>query len=87
MDYQRNQARQWADTHPLYGLISDCKRLWLGNWDCSINHVYRECNNASDGLAHMGHSMELGWHILVNPPTNLLDRLEDDCNGRTCLVL
>jgi hypothetical protein len=30
----------------------------------------------------MGHSMDLGWHVLMNPPANLLDRLEDDCNGR-----
>jgi ribonuclease HI len=73
---------QWEDTHPLHGLISDCKRLWLDNWGCSINHIYRECNNAADGLARMGHAMDLGWHVLMDPPPNLLDRLADDCNGR-----
>jgi ribonuclease HI len=73
---------QSDDTHPLHGLISDCKNLLLGNWECSFNHVYRECNNAADGLARMGHAMNLGWHVLVNSPPNLLDRLADDCNGR-----
>lgn len=74
---------QVDDTHPLHGLIADCKRLLHGSWVCRIQHIYRECNDVADGLAHMGHSLNLGWHVLEYLPANLLDRLEDDRNGRT----
>ena len=75
-------TNQWNDTHPLHSLIVDCKRLWHGNWVCSIKHIYRECNDVADGPAHLGHSMELGWHVLENPPAYLLGRLDDDRHGR-----
>lgn len=29
------------------------------------------------------YTVDLGWHVPVIPPPNLLDRIADDCNGRT----
>ncbi|KAL6138189.1 hypothetical protein ACLB2K_063474 [Fragaria x ananassa] len=30
---------EYDDTHPLHGLLTVCKTLWLRNWNCSIVHI------------------------------------------------
>lgn len=44
----------WEDTHPLHGLLSNCKRHHMGNWNYQVTHVYQECNIIVDALAHLG---------------------------------
>ena len=55
---------EWDDTHPFHGLLTVCKTLWLRNWDCSIVHIYRECNISADGLANYGPLFELRTQFL-----------------------
>ena len=71
----------WEDTHPLHGLLSEYRSLLNGNWDCSLNHVYRECNCAADRLAYLGHGWNLGLHELETPPEDVLISLEEDKMG------
>ncbi|KAK3213286.1 hypothetical protein Dsin_017992 [Dipteronia sinensis] len=51
------------------------------NWCCSIQHVYREGNRVADGLAKLGHSLDLGITIFDDPPSQILGVLEDDFNS------
>ncbi|KAK2663530.1 hypothetical protein Ddye_002104 [Dipteronia dyeriana] len=46
--------------HPNFSIIQSCKNLMLADWDCSINHIYREGNKLVDGLASMGQSKDNG---------------------------
>ncbi|KAK3198240.1 hypothetical protein Dsin_021655 [Dipteronia sinensis] len=48
------------------------------NWSCSIQHVYREGNRVADGLANLGHSLELRITFFDDPPPQILGALDDD---------
>ncbi|CAN1166013.1 Putative ribonuclease H protein At1g65750 [Linum perenne] len=38
------------------------------NWDVTISHTFREDNRVADLLAHHGHSLDFGFHVLCNYP-------------------
>ncbi|KAL5740462.1 hypothetical protein ACOSQ2_029642 [Xanthoceras sorbifolium] len=65
---------------PLFSIINCCKELIAGQWDCSINHTYREANRAADSLASTGHSRDLGISIFSYPPC-ISCVLEEDLRG------
>ena len=44
-------------------------------------HVYRECNEAADCLAKLGHNFPKGLHELINPPISVREVLHKDKNG------
>ncbi|KAK3226132.1 hypothetical protein Dsin_005994 [Dipteronia sinensis] len=67
--------------HPLFSIIHACKALMKNNWCCNIRHVYREGNRVADGLAKLGHSLDLGITIFDDPPSQILGILEDDFNS------
>ncbi|KAL6276567.1 hypothetical protein ACE6H2_020168 [Prunus campanulata] len=39
--------------HPLYNIINCCKLKIHGDWNCVVQHIYREMNTAADALAAM----------------------------------
>ncbi|CAN0887095.1 hypothetical protein LINGRAHAP2_LOCUS15527, partial [Linum grandiflorum] len=42
-------------------------------WEVKIEPIYREANTVADYLAHLGHSVPLGVHIITVPSANLLN--------------
>ncbi|CAN1776257.1 Putative ribonuclease H protein At1g65750 [Linum perenne] len=51
------------------------------DWEVTIQHVYREANNAADYLANLGHSLVLGSHVFQSPDNTLLYWLRYDLIG------
>ncbi|CAL9008694.1 unnamed protein product, partial [Prunus brigantina] len=69
------------DLHPLATMLWGCKDYINKNWDCSIHHVYRECNMVADQLADLGSCLELGLSIFQDPPDSIRSFLSDDILG------
>ena len=70
--------------HPNFSLIKSCTELVNGDWSCVVHHIYREGNALADGLAKMGHKMDLGVWFFDNPPAEIRSILVDDCRGFPC---
>ncbi|KAK3232506.1 hypothetical protein Dsin_004387 [Dipteronia sinensis] len=69
--------------HPLFNLIQNCKKFVAADWCCNINHIYREGNKLVDGLARMGHSMDIGTDFFKDPPSVSMPILYADYRGLT----
>ncbi|KAK3219521.1 hypothetical protein Dsin_013491 [Dipteronia sinensis] len=67
--------------HPLLSIIQACKDMIACDWSCHILHAYRETNRVDDGLACLGHSLDLGITIFKGPPSQIIGVLEDDFKG------
>ncbi|KAK0589288.1 hypothetical protein LWI29_012137 [Acer saccharum] len=77
-----------TDTNPnhhFFSLIQSCKEIINGDWRCVVQHVYREGNFLADGLAHMGHKMDMGIWFFDNPPAEIRSIFVADCRGTFCL--
>ena len=70
--------------HPCFSIIQSCKNLMLADWDCSVNHVYREGNKLADGLASMGHNMVMGIVFFDIPSFEIAPIFEADFKGLLC---
>ncbi|CAN1276616.1 Putative ribonuclease H protein At1g65750, partial [Linum perenne] len=53
-------------------------------WEVSIEHIFREANNAADFLANSGHQLDLGTTVFYLPCPTLLNWLRYDLLG-VCL--
>ncbi|KAK3198039.1 hypothetical protein Dsin_021454 [Dipteronia sinensis] len=71
--------------HPLYSLILNCKNLVEADWNCSITHIFREGNMLVDGLARMGHRLNIGIKFFEEPPSKICPIFDADYRGVTCL--
>ena len=67
--------------HPLFNIIHECRSLLKGNWNCKVQHVYRESNMVADRLAYLGHSLEMGTTVFEAPPLQISDCLDYDLSG------
>ncbi|KAL3846302.1 hypothetical protein ACJIZ3_003705 [Penstemon smallii] len=65
-------------THPLGGIIEDCRRLLEMPWESRIMHTKRSGNTCADALAKMGHDEWRGSRIWEFPPENLLLLIDGD---------
>ncbi|KAK0591568.1 hypothetical protein LWI29_004086 [Acer saccharum] len=70
-----------SPNHPLFSLIQSCKEIINGDWRCVMQHIYREGNFLTDGLAHMGHKMEMGLRFLNRPSAALREIFDTDGRG------
>ena len=70
--------------HPLLSIIQSCKHLISAEWNCNVVHAFREGNRLADGLARMGHTLELGLHLFEEPPIGIKDIYEADLKGLAC---
>ncbi|CAN0855308.1 Putative ribonuclease H protein At1g65750, partial [Linum grandiflorum] len=61
--------------------IRVARQLLARNWEVSASHIYREGNNVADLLAHHGHSMGFGFHILPSFPRTVFDCIQADMAG------
>ncbi|CAN1801861.1 Putative ribonuclease H protein At1g65750 [Linum perenne] len=60
------------------------KRIWdlrQRNWVVNFTHTYREGNQVADLLAHLGHSLALGSHSIVDGNSDIRRALLSDCIG------
>ena len=53
--------------HPLYSIIQGCKSFIDADWDCHVQHVFREGNRLTDGLARLGHGIDIGILYFDDP--------------------
>ncbi|CAN0926608.1 hypothetical protein LINGRAHAP2_LOCUS35433 [Linum grandiflorum] len=61
------------DDHQHASLVARFKELQARNWDIHIEHIFQEANNATDHLAHLGHSFPLGVHVITAPSADILN--------------
>ncbi|CAN1848413.1 Putative ribonuclease H protein At1g65750 [Linum perenne] len=54
-----------------------CNRHWVVN----ITHTYREGNRVADLLAHLGHSLAFGSHLITDCNPDIRMALLSDCLG------
>ncbi|BFG30985.1 hypothetical protein CerSpe_172590 [Prunus speciosa] len=69
------------DLHPLAVMLWGCQDYTDINWDCSIHHVYRECNMVADGLAKLGSCLDLGMSTFHDPLDSIRSFLNKDLFG------
>lgn len=72
-------------SHPLGGLIQDCKVLIGRFWDCQISHTFREGNTSADFLAGLGSAQSERCIYWVNPPQELCPIVFADMVGTSFL--
>ncbi|CAN1840123.1 Putative ribonuclease H protein At1g65750 [Linum perenne] len=61
----------------LHAIREMCKR----NWRVEFTHTYREGNRVADLLAHLGHSLAIGRHSIVDCNPEIRLALFGDCIG------
>jgi ribonuclease HI len=66
---------------PGCALMKKIIELLDGPWEVQITHVYREANRCADMLANMGSEGSSGINYFENPPTRVLQIVEDDARG------
>ncbi|KAK2662405.1 hypothetical protein Ddye_000979 [Dipteronia dyeriana] len=67
--------------HTLYNIIHACKFHMENDWSYSIHHIYRESNRVADSLDNLEHSLIFGITVFEDPPLQIFDILDDECNG------
>ncbi|CAN1185302.1 Putative ribonuclease H protein At1g65750 [Linum perenne] len=58
--------------HRYANLVEQFISLKNRDWEVMIHHIYRETNCAPDYLTNLGHSFDLGTHVVQFPDNTLL---------------
>ncbi|CAN1245063.1 Putative ribonuclease H protein At1g65750 [Linum grandiflorum] len=61
--------------------IREARQLLNRDWEVITSHIYREGNTVADLLAHHGHSLSFGFHVLPFVPSNILASVQADMAG------
>ncbi|XP_027167825.1 uncharacterized protein LOC113767819 [Coffea eugenioides] len=65
-----------------YGNIIYRIRQWMRKeWQCKLNHTWREGNGCADSLAKWSHQQELGLTVLDRPADVVKRCLNEDLRG------
>ncbi|CAL2257930.1 unnamed protein product [Prunus armeniaca] len=67
--------------HPNVGLVNICKRLMNLFWRIKLQHIYRERNDVTNGLATWSHNLDLGYYYFEESPAWLGCLLLNDSLG------
>ncbi|KAL5787774.1 hypothetical protein ACOSP7_004723 [Xanthoceras sorbifolium] len=67
--------------HPLFNLISECRKLIKSGWNCEVKHILREGNMVADFLAGLGKHRELGTSFHPLPPPEIASLIELDAGN------
>ncbi|KAK3199147.1 hypothetical protein Dsin_022562 [Dipteronia sinensis] len=67
----------WLSTNLRNNELS-CKSLIFEEWDCSVKHVFREGNMLADGLAKLGHALDVGVYFFEDPPSAIAEVFAND---------
>ncbi|GLT51765.1 hypothetical protein SLA2020_251510 [Shorea laevis] len=66
---------------PYGNLVSRCRALLHRDWNCELQHIFREANNCADTMASRFYHLSKGWHFFEEPPGEVLQRLSEDLLG------
>lgn len=66
---------------PHYNIILRIRKLMSQNWECKLQHAWREGNKCADWLAKKSLDEEAGWRPLMEPPDKLKELLGADVLG------
>ncbi|CAN0929323.1 Putative ribonuclease H protein At1g65750, partial [Linum grandiflorum] len=61
--------------------INEAREFFLRDWSLRVIHTFRECNRAADRLAHHGHSLSFGFHLIHTLLREVLDCIRSDSVG------
>ncbi|CAN0884017.1 Putative ribonuclease H protein At1g65750 [Linum grandiflorum] len=61
--------------------IRETRQLLARDWEVSTSHIYRESNTIADLLAHYGHSLGFGLHLIPSLPRFVSDCIQADIIG------
>ncbi|CAN0914316.1 Putative ribonuclease H protein At1g65750 [Linum grandiflorum] len=61
--------------------IREARQLLNRGWEVITSHIYREGNKVADLLAHYGHSLGFGFHVLPFVPSYVLASVQTDMAG------
>ncbi|CAN1263248.1 Putative ribonuclease H protein At1g65750 [Linum perenne] len=61
--------------------LNQIRDLRQRNWVVAFTHTYREGNRVADLLAHLGHSLAIGSHAIVDGNSEIRRALLSDCIG------
>ncbi|CAN1846003.1 Putative ribonuclease H protein At1g65750 [Linum perenne] len=67
--------------HRHANLVEQFSDLRNRDWEVTIHHIFREANSAADYLANLGHSFDLGCHVVEVPDNTLMYWLRYDLIG------
>ncbi|KAK2661127.1 hypothetical protein Ddye_007660 [Dipteronia dyeriana] len=70
-----------SPNHPPFSLIQSCREIINKDWRCVVQHNNSEGNSTADGLAYLGHKMEIGLRFFDNPPVTIRDIFYSDGRG------
>ncbi|CAN1160257.1 Putative ribonuclease H protein At1g65750, partial [Linum perenne] len=70
-----------CDNNHHVSLIRQFAELSSQDWQISVHHIYRAANFVVDYLANLGHSFDLGVHLLNSPDVSLQYWLNFDVLG------
>ncbi|CAN1157548.1 Putative ribonuclease H protein At1g65750 [Linum perenne] len=62
-------------------VLQQIRNLCDRDWTTAVTHTFREGNRVADLLAHHGHSLAYGCHILANCNPDIRFALFSDCIG------
>ncbi|CAN1161396.1 Putative ribonuclease H protein At1g65750, partial [Linum perenne] len=62
-------------------IIHHIQQMRDRDWQVRVLHAYRETNQVADHLAHLGHSVSYGTHIIDPCPPNIRSAIFSDCTG------
>ncbi|KAI9093577.1 hypothetical protein K1719_027026 [Acacia pycnantha] len=70
-----------GEVNPNTDITNRVRRFLLQDWRVAVDHVYREGNRRADFLATYGLSLNVGFHLLGEPPDALLGLIREDADG------
>nr|XP_023878038.1 uncharacterized protein LOC111990496 [Quercus suber] len=62
-------------------LMEDCRHMVKQVPQIRFKHCFREANRCADALARMGGILDADFTVFENPPVDISNFLEFDCNG------
>ncbi|CAL1356332.1 unnamed protein product [Linum trigynum] len=74
--------------HQHASLVLAFRELQQRDWEIRITHIYREANFLADSLAHRGHILPIGSHVICpSDPEIARLRMFDNVGGFTVRFL
>ncbi|CAN1813802.1 hypothetical protein LINPERHAP1_LOCUS26963, partial [Linum perenne] len=71
-----------TDSDGRHSLIShQIRKLCHRQWIVNLTHTYHEGNRVADLLAHLGHSLAFGCHLITECNPDIRLALISDCIG------
>ncbi|KAF7824601.1 putative ribonuclease H-like domain-containing protein [Senna tora] len=67
------------ESHPLYAITEDIKRMLISNGSVNLVHISRNANKVADTMAKQGHLLPFGDFLYEEPPIFSSIVYQEDC--------